>query len=146
MYMQPRNMRALAAAAPAKKTLRFILRRFRAAVSEHAIIQESATGKDFSKASSCYVSVASILPEKKSIQKSAVVSPVKASRPGRSVITKGLSLYSMFNLPILPSGLNNMMSECKDIREVSSRQHGVCVHAVSYTHLRAHETRHDLVC
>ena len=23
---------------------------------------------------------------------------------------------------------------------------GVCIKAVSYTHLRAHETRHDLVC
>src|SRR5665648_568718 len=53
----------------------------------------------------------------------------------------------------LPQGLKGRLSYTKQI-EVQLRtciingeeQFGFLVNAVSYTHLRAHETRHDLVC
>src|SRR5450756_1373507 len=34
----------------------------------------------------------------------------------------------------------------KKVRFITTRHEQTAAHAVSYTHLRAHETRHDLVC
>ena len=98
--MQPRKMRALAAAAPASRPFRFILGRLIDASREQAIIHESATGNAFSKASSCSVSVASILPEKNNAQKRAVPSAVNARSADRTVIDTGLELSSILALPI----------------------------------------------
>src|SRR5450756_3130632 len=52
-----------------------------------------------------------------------------------------------FSLPP-PGGLNALQHVLEEVSVVATRLEDAhrATHAVSYTHLRAHETRHDIVC
>src|SRR5450759_5126467 len=57
-----------------------------------------------------------------------------------------LNRYDLFILDIIIPGINGL-ELCKKLKNLNSNIPVLMLTApVSYTHLRAHETRHDLVC
>src|SRR5450759_5293251 len=69
--------------------------------------------------------------------------PTAGSRPRATRLSSRACTTAVFSCPFNRA---QWVLVAHPVNANRAHQHQIVVYAVSYTHLRAHETRHDLVC